>query len=128
VVGLPVHRGQNLLHCLVAAVHTLADTAVQSHSSAVQSGETLFDRAVLDNDELPVLTVGTSRRFERQLDAAQHDVVVDRIWQQPPNGALREHCLFERHLQTDHHVSEAAATCGVRHVVPIVHPFPLVTR
>ena len=65
---------------------------------AVSPSELLFDVAVPDDDEFPVLPIRTGRRPQRQLDALQHHRVVDRIGKDAPHRSLSHH-RFEQRLR-----------------------------
>src|SRR5665811_2474736 len=54
---------------------------------------------VLDDDELPVLAIRTRRGAKAQLDALQHDGVVDGIGEHAPHRPLGHHRLEKRHVE-----------------------------
>ena len=86
VVDLPLHRPHDLLHRLVLTGHPLADRAVGRPGLPIAFGELIFHALILDDNEFPVLPVGTGRGAQREFDALAHDGVVDRVRPDAPTA------------------------------------------
>ena len=59
----------------------------------------MFDVGIAHDDELPALGVAARRRLHRQLQHGEDGLVVDRVGQEPADGALGGHRLDQRHLE-----------------------------
>ena len=99
MIDLPLHRAQDLGHRLVSGGEALADPAVHRPALAIALAEPVLDPLILDDEELPVLSVRTGGCPQGQFDALQHDRVVDGVAQHPAHRALGHHGVEQRHVQ-----------------------------
>ena len=105
VVGLPAHRGDATLRGRVAGLLRLEPTT-DGQRLAVQPGELVLDLCVAHDDELPLLLVRAGRSACGELDAAEHDLVVDGVGQQPADRPLGPHRLGQWHREAGVEVTD----------------------